>query len=129
ALSLLLAWSRKIVYLNNYIKQGVWDFKLSVPIRRYSKQTLGVFGFGKIPQRLVEKASVFGFNIIVYDPYVSKNIIDQSGAESVSIEELFMQSDFLSVHVPLTEETNHIIDFSKIKTMKNSSVIINTARG
>lgn len=128
-LTLLLSWSRKIVPLNNYIKQGIWDFKLGRPIQRHSTQTLGVYGFGRIPRSLVKKARVFGFDILVHDPFVDDQEIEERGGNSVSLEELFEKSDFISLHVPLTDKTKHIVNYDLLKLMKESAIIINTARG
>lgn len=128
-LTLLLSWSRKIVPLNNYIKQGIWDFKLGRPIQRHSTQTLGVYGFGRIPRSLVKKARVFGFDILVHDPFVDDKEIEERGGNSVSLEELFEKSDFISLHVPLTDKTKHIVNYDLLKLMKESAIIINTARG
>jgi len=129
ALALLLSWSRKITQLNNYVKKGVWDFKLGMPISRYSKQTLGVIGFGRIPRSFVKKAKVFGFNIIVHDPFVPDDVIIAEGATPDSLDGVLVQSDYISVHVPLTKETTHLFNREKFKLMKKNAVIINTARG
>ncbi|MFF2447410.1 C-terminal binding protein [Neobacillus sp. NPDC058068] len=129
ALALLLSWSRKIVQLHNHIRRGNWDFKLGMPIQRYSCQTLGVLGFGRIPRSLVKKARAFGFNIVVYDPFVQDEVIRAEGARPETLEGVLQQSDFISVHIPLTDETKHLLNRDTFKMMKRNAVIINTARG
>ncbi|MDQ0218067.1 C-terminal binding protein [Peribacillus cavernae] len=129
ALALLLSSARKITQLNAHIKSGQWDFKLATPIYRFSKQTLGVLGFGRIPRVLVKKAQPLGFQILVHDPFVPEDDIRQMGAKPVPFEELLTASDFISIHVPLVESTKHLINKHTIRLMKKNAVIINTARG
>src|SRR5699024_11187059 len=112
ALSLLLSWARKIVFFNNNIKNGNWDSNIGPSIQRFSKQIIGVIGFGKIPQSFVKKAKAFHFEILVYDPYVSENVIINAGAKPSDLNEVFKKSDFISIHVPLTKETENLIDRS-----------------
>ncbi|MBO8173331.1 MAG: C-terminal binding protein [Bacillaceae bacterium] len=129
-LALLLSWARKVPLLNNQVKSGRWDFKQAIPIFRFDKKILGVLGFGRIPRRFVEKAHPLGFyKIIAYDPFVSEEEMAESGVEKAALEEVIQQSDFLSIHVPLTEDTYHLLDRDMFQLMKNNAVIINTARG
>jgi D-3-phosphoglycerate dehydrogenase len=129
ALALLFSFARKVVLLNERIKQGVWDYNLGKPIRRMGNQVLGVMGFGRIPRNLVAKAKAFGFHIVVYDPYVDAQIVRDSGAEPVSLEELFRQSDYVSVHTPLTKDTTGLVGRELLSIAKPNLVIINTSRG
>ncbi|KAB7707185.1 C-terminal binding protein [Bacillus aerolatus] len=129
ALALLLAWTRKIPLLNEEVKRGKWDFKSSVPIHRFDQQTIGVLGFGRIPRRFVEKVKPLGAKIAVYDPFVSAADMAKAGAEKMELDELIRVADFLSIHVPLNEQTHHLINEERLKQMKPTAVIINTARG
>lgn len=129
ALALLLSWARKIVLLNQYVKQNIWDFKKSIPIHRFNQQTVGILGFGRIPRRLTEKLVPIGFNVLVYDPYVSPEEISKYQATSASLEEIFAKADFISVHIPLTNETKGLVNKDLFSLTKKSLVIINTARG
>lgn len=129
ALALLFSSARKIVHLNRNVKHGLWDFESSVPMYRYSEQTLGVLGYGRIPRSLVNKAKPFGFRILVYDPYVSESEMRRTGVEPASIEEIFTHSDYITIHVPLTEVTHNLVNKKNISKMKKNAVIVNTSRG
>lgn len=129
ALALLMSWARKVVLLNAHVKNKVWDFKKGVPIHRFNTQTVGVLGFGRIPRSLVKKLLAIGFNVMVYDPYVPDEEIIKAQAKPASMEEIFQQADFVSVHTPLTKETKGIINKDLFNQAKTSLVIINTSRG
>ncbi|AZR71969.1 hydroxyacid dehydrogenase [Anoxybacter fermentans] len=129
AFALLMACARKIVLLNNDVKGGNWDFNISRPVYRLRGRTLGIVGFGKIPRRLAEKAKPFGFEIIVYDPFVDEKVEKEYGVKLVELDELMKRSDFVSVHAPLNENTKHMIGARELGLMKESAFIINTARG
>ena len=96
---------------------------------RLRGQTLGLLGFGRIPQALVPKAKGFGMRIIVCDPYVPENVIKALELERVEVDQLLKESDILSIHSALTPETHHMIGLEQLKKMKPSSYIVNTARG
>jgi len=125
----MLAASRKIVQLNEAVKSGVWDFKVGVPIHRFENRIFGVLGFGKIPRRVIEKVSTFGFEMIAYDPYVPAEEMGKYNVRKVELDEIIQTSDILSLHLPLTESTHHLINEDRIAKMKDGVLIINTARG
>ncbi|WP_299093804.1 C-terminal binding protein [uncultured Metabacillus sp.] len=129
AFSLLLASARKIVQLNNAVKQGVWDYKLGIPIYRLRGRVLGLVGFGKIPQNLAEKARAFGLELLIYDPYISDKTADKYAARLVGLNELMQLSDFISVHSPLTKATEAMISDEQFSLAKPEAFIINTSRG
>ncbi|MFJ7682475.1 C-terminal binding protein [Peribacillus butanolivorans] len=129
ALALLLSWARKVTLLNNEVKKGNWDFKACVPIHRFNEQTVGVLGFGRIPRRFVEKVKPLGFKTAAYDPFVSADDMAAVGVQKMNLEEIICEADYLSVHVPLIDDTFHLINEERLKQMKRNAVIINTARG
>lgn len=130
ALALIMAFARKIVVLNDHVKSaGKWSLKPAVPIRRLSCQTLGFLSFGQIAQRLAAKAAALNFKLLVYDPYVPKEVIAQYGAEAVDFSTLLSNADYLSVHTPLMPETHHLIGGEELAMMKSTAVLINTGRG
>jgi D-3-phosphoglycerate dehydrogenase len=96
---------------------------------RLEGQTLGIVSFGKIPRRLVEKVSAYKFNIIAYDPNVDEKIAAKYNVKLVTFKELLRESDIISVHAPLTEETKGMFSSKQFKIMKSSAYLINTARG
>jgi D-3-phosphoglycerate dehydrogenase / 2-oxoglutarate reductase len=129
ALALLLSSARKVTLLNKEVKKGNWDFKVCVPIHRFDKQTVGVLGFGRIPRRFIEKVKPLGFKTAAYDPFVSAVDMAAVGVQKMDLDEIIGEADYLSIHVPLSDDTYHLINEERLKQMKSNAVIINTARG
>lgn len=129
ALALLLAAARKVALLNEYVKNNVWDYKKAVPIFRLRGRVLGLVGFGKIPQNLCVKAKAFGLRIVAFDPFVSRELALKHGIEPVDLDTLCRTSDFISVHAPLSKDTQALIGERQFNLMKPEAVIINTSRG
>ncbi len=128
ALSMILAINRMIVPDSKMVKLGKWnDVKKSNRVFRLSDATLGVVGFGRIGRRLANKAKVLGLNVIAYDPYINEEVYD--GVKIVSFDKVISSSDILSLHVPLTEETNHLISYKELEKMKENAILINVSRG
>lgn len=125
-MALILACARGITLLNSKIREKIWNFTLAKPLFRTKGKTLGLFGLGKIAREVAQKASGFGFKIIACDPYVSR--ID-GGIELVEFSQLLSDSDFVSIHSPLTDETRHSFGENELKAMKKTAFLINTARG
>jgi D-3-phosphoglycerate dehydrogenase / 2-oxoglutarate reductase len=129
AMALLLSSVRKITKMNNAVKSGTWDFKVAVPVFRLRGRTLGLVGFGNIPQTVAIKAQAFGLNVIASDPFVSEAIAKEKNVELVSLDELCERADYISVHVPLNKHTEGMISHEQFNKMKNEAFIFNTARG
>lgn len=126
---LLLAIARKLCFVNNAVKNGVWDFKISKPIRRLQGKTVGLVGFGRIPRLVAKKLNGFDFETIVSDPFLSAEIAQEYGVQLVDFETLVEKSDFICLHVPLSEKTKHMVDENVFAKMKKAPFIINTGRG
>lgn len=93
-------------------------------------KTIGIVGFGAIGRHVAQMASGLGMRVIVYDAYgIDKNVAYSLNAEIVEFKELIEQSDFISLHIPLTKETENMISTNEFNKMKSNSVLINTARG
>ena len=129
ALAMLLAWVRKIPHYAVEVRKGIWDWKTGRPICRLHGKVLGLLGFGKIAGRLAAKAKALGLVIIAHDPYLPEGVFSALGVKRGGFEELLSQSDFLSIHVPLTKETRHLIDAKALSLMKPTACLINTSRG
>jgi D-3-phosphoglycerate dehydrogenase len=129
AMALLLALARKVPLSNRLVQSGRWEMPAVVPIRRLEGQTLGLVGFGNIPRRVAPKAQAFGLNVVVYDPYVSKDVLAAARVESVSLDDLLARSDFVSVHAPLMPATRGLLNADAFRKMKKGAFVINTARG
>lgn len=124
ALALLLSLNRKIY--RAYIRTRDFNFNISglTGIDLYGK-TAGIIGTGKIGKTFIEICRGLGMNILAYDPYPDTSL----NAKYVSLDELFSQSDVISLHCPLTDSTHHIIDRSAFDIMKKGAFILNTSRG
>lgn len=129
AFALLLALVRKVVKFNNEVKNGTWDFNLGKPIFRLRGRTLGLVGLGRIPQALAKKAQAFGLNVIAYDPYIPEETANRLNVRLTELNDLFRQSDYISVHAPLTKSTRGMISKEQFDLAKKDLFIVNTARG
>jgi D-3-phosphoglycerate dehydrogenase len=129
AMALLLACARKIPIMNRHIKNGNWTRDVGPPMRRLRGKTLGVVGLGKIGAAVVPKAKAFGLNVIAYDPYLSPQAAEARGARLVELSELLSTADFITIHMPLTPETEGLIGEAELRQMKPTAYLINTARG
>jgi D-3-phosphoglycerate dehydrogenase len=98
-------------------------------IPRLLGQTLGLFAFGNVARCTARRAKAFGMHVIAHDPYVSELEITGAGVEPVSFAELLARSDYLSIHSPHNQETEHTFSHDAFGQMKETAVVINTARG
>ena len=132
AVALLLASAKKLVLLNNLVKQGRWSDtrQAMAPMAPVHGQTLGIVGCGNIGRSMAAKAKCFGLKVLGYDPYVDKALVKKSGLTLMSsLPGLLKESDFVSVHAFLNEETRHMIGENEFRQMKPTAYLINTARG
>lgn len=125
-IALILTCVRGITLLDRKIREKKWDFTLAKPLFRTQGKTIGLFGLGRIARMVAQKALGFGFKIIAYDPYISKI---NGGINLVEFSQLLTDSDFISIHVPLTVETKHSFGKNELKVMKKTAYLINTSRG
>ena len=128
ALGLMLALARKIPAADASMKTGVWD-KKSFMGTELRGQKLGVIGFGRIGREVANRARAFGMEILAYDPFFTSRAADAAGVSLVDLDELMVQADVITLHVPALPETRHLINAERLKTMKKGVRIINTARG
>ena len=105
-----------------------WD-KYKFVGRELRGKTLGVLGFGRIGQRVGELARVFKMDIVAYDPYLPAEIFEQQHAKSMSIDEVLKVSDYVTIHMPLNDETRNLFNAKSIAEMKDDAVVLNMARG
>ena len=129
AMALLLAVVRKIPFANARAHAGRWEMPAVVPIHRLRGSTLGLVGFGRIPQMVAPKAKAFGLKVVTYDPYVAEAIIVGAGVERVDFAELVKISDYISIHTPLMPATQGLFNHDLLAQMKPTAYLINTARG
>ncbi|HOJ31732.1 MAG TPA: C-terminal binding protein [bacterium] len=128
AFMLLLACSRK---LKKFSFTGVCDGPIDDfrHIGSIYDETLGLIGFGTIARSLAKKAKCSGMKILAYDPFVEKKVFEKYGGEKVSLKKILQESDYVSLHCPLTEHTHHLIGEKELKLMKKTAYLINTSRG
>lgn len=129
AMALLLALARKIPLANALAQGGRWELAALIPIHRLRGSTLGLVGFGRIPQAVTPRAQAFGLKVVSYDPFVAGDVMAAAGVEKVEFAELLKSSDFISIHAPLTRETTALFNSDSFRQMKSSVYVINTARG
>ncbi|MEM0075039.1 MAG: hydroxyacid dehydrogenase [Nitrososphaerota archaeon] len=128
-LALLLASARNIGYSHLKVVSGEWPKEKSMGIELTGK-TFGIVGFGRIGRRLAQLLKPFNPRILVYDIIRPPDeLLVESGAELTTLENLLKESDFVSLHVPLTQDTSKMIDSTKLSMMKSTAVIVNTSRG
>lgn len=131
AVALMLTAGRKILEGHKAVHEGKWGPR-SVQIDtfyRIKDQVVGLFGFGRISRLTAEKVCGFGMKCLACDPFVSKEDMSEVGVEKVEMDELLKRSDYISLHTPLMEETEHLFNMDKFRSMKKSAWIINTSRG
>ena len=130
AFALLMAAARRIPEAKQYIHAGKWRTWHPTVLSGQDiyGATLGIVGFGRIGQALARRAAGFNMRVLV-DTLEPEDEVRAAGGEKVNLEELLRESDFVSLHVPLTDDTYHLIGKQELAAMKASAVLINTARG
>ncbi len=126
AFGLMLSAARNIPQLHEAVTRGEWPRSEGVEL---AGRTLGIVGMGAIGKRLALRALAFEMEVLAYDPYYDEEFGAAHGIRRMELEELLEASDVISLHVPLTEETKHMISRERIGRMKRGAIIINTARG
>ncbi|RLI28401.1 3-phosphoglycerate dehydrogenase [Candidatus Bathyarchaeota archaeon] len=128
-IGLMIALARRITELDKKMKRGNWCKSSGVGVELRGK-TLGIIGLGRIGGRVAELARVFGMRVIAYDPYVSREKAGRLGVElKERLEDLLRESDFVSIHAVLTEETEGLLGERELRLMKPTAYLVNTARG
>jgi len=127
-IALILALARQIPQATVSMKEGKWEKKRFMGVELFNK-TLGVIGIGNIGSQVAKRAQGLAMNVIAYDPFLSEDKAKAMGVEKVTLQELFRRSDFITIHTPITPETENMINKETIKMMKDGVRIINCARG
>ena len=125
-MGLMLAVARNIPQIDRDIREGDWKKYLGGELWQ---KKLGLIGLGNIAKGVAYRAKGFDMQLTAYDPYASAEVAKVHGISLVSFEEVITESDFVSLHAPLTEETNSMFGAEQFKKMKSTSYLINTARG
>ncbi|MEI6513829.1 MAG: hydroxyacid dehydrogenase, partial [bacterium] len=128
AFALMLALARNIPQADASLRSGEWERNKFIGTEVY-KKTLGIVGMGRIGTEVAKRAKAFRMTVIANDPFLSEERSIEIGVESVSLEDLYKRSDFITLHVPKTPETAGMINAEAISMMKTGVRIINAARG
>lgn len=128
-LALLLACARRIVDYAQATRAGIWNLQGVRPMARLRDQTLGLIGYGNIARRVAQRASALGLHVLAYTPRLAADAPAPWGRGTNDLGELLAASDYVSLHVPLTEATRGLIDAPALRRMKPTAYLINTARG
>jgi len=126
ALALLLACARKVGYFHSQTKQGIYALQSGARMQRIAAKTLGLIGLGRIARALVPKARAFGLRVAAHTASGNDH---GTGCEMLPLDELLAQSDFVSLHAPLTDQTRRMIGPRELSLMKPTAYLINTSRG
>ena len=126
--AMMAALSRNIPQANKVMHAGGWDRKKFVGVELRNK-TLAVIGLGRIGAGVAKRAQAFEMNVIAYDPFVSAERAESLGVKLMELDELFKKADFITVHMPLTKQTENMITLEQMKLMKPTTRLINCARG
>lgn len=127
-MSLIMSLSRNIPLADASMKRKEWKRKDFMGVELYNK-TIGIIGLGRIGMEVAKRCLAFGMRVKAYDPFLSREVAEKIGIELGTLEDLYRAADYITVHVPLTEETKNMISDKQIEMMKSGVRLINCARG
>ncbi len=130
-LALLLAAARQLPYMTDAMRRGEWSARHHPGVHRVAGRTLGLVGFGASARAVAARARAFDLRLLAWvrNPAKDHDAARAAGVELVDLDRLLADSDFVSIHLPLTAETRHLIDAERLARMRPTAVLINTARG
>jgi len=132
AWALLMAVARRVVEADRYVRTGKWKVSWHPTMllgRDVHGATMGIVGAGRIGSSVAKRAKGFNMKILYYDVVPRPEVETELGAKNVDLDTLFKESDFISVHVPLTKQTYHMINEERLRLMKKTAYLINNSRG
>ncbi|MEE3042227.1 MAG: phosphoglycerate dehydrogenase [Candidatus Latescibacterota bacterium] len=128
AVSMMMALARNIPQASHSVKGGKWDKSAFIGVEMTGK-TLGVFGIGQVGREVARRAAALGMRVLAYDPPFTPEVAQSYGAQLVSAEEIWPEADFLTFHLPLTDQTRHRLSTAELAQCKDGVRVINCARG
>jgi D-3-phosphoglycerate dehydrogenase len=130
AVALMMACVRTLLVRDHNLRQGNFELGIVEEIYRTTGKNLGIVGYGKIARAFHRKWKGFRpGRVLVCDPYVPSDSVVAAGAEAVDLDILLAESDFITIHTPLTPQTRHLIDAAALNRMKKTAILVNTSRG
>ena len=129
-MALLLAWNRRIVPLDRSVRTTGWgSVPLTMRMMRLRDKTLGIVGYGRIGRAVAVKAQAFGFEVVAHDPVMDDEMAEKQGVRPVDLPTLLSESEFVTLHAPVTPATAGLIGRAEMEMMKPEAFLINCARG
>lgn len=128
-IALVVAMQRRLGWVDAQMHSGAWPMLKPTSLRRLGGQTLGLLGAGRIGRRVAARAKGLGLRVIAHDPGLTDDEMRSAGIEPVGWDALFAQADILSVHVPLSESTLHLVNAQVLAQLKTGAFLVNTSRG
>lgn len=126
AVALILGIMKNLHLFDNAVRQGQWS---RFTMRELKAKTVGIVGFGRIGRRLAQLLQSFDVELVAYDPYMNEEEAKRLNVKPVGLDELLACSDVVSLHIPATSETHHLINHETIAKMKDGAYLVNTSRG
>ena len=128
--AMLLAYARHVPAADRSVREGKWERSSYIGFELAGK-TLGILGLGRIGFRVAVRARAFGMRVLAYDPYMVPQhpAVTETGTELAPLERVLRESDVITCHLPLTDETQHLLNADRLALMKPEAVLINTSRG
>jgi D-3-phosphoglycerate dehydrogenase len=128
AIGMLLALNNHLIRVNNEVRNGIWKREENRGVEIQGK-TIAIIGFGNMGKSMAKKLQGFDANVLVYDPYITISKEEYPYVKQVTLNQIFEQADIISLHVPLTEETNQMVNDHFLSRFKKEITLINSARG
>ncbi len=129
SVAMAVALGRQLPQLAARLQAGIWKMQSAGPMPAFREMTFATAGFGRIARATLDRARGFKFRLAAYDPFVADNALADAGVDRLTLDELFAQADVLSLHLPLTPETRHLVNAERLRAMKLTAILVNTARG
>ena len=128
-MALALSLARQLPQIDRRTRAGTWRITPDAPMPAFRASTFATVGFGRIARAVLDRARAFGFRLAAFDPLVDDDAFERAGVERLSLDALFAEADIVSLHCPLTPETAHLVSAERMRTMKPTAILVNTARG
>jgi D-3-phosphoglycerate dehydrogenase len=127
--ALAFALARRLTAYDDAVRAGRWDVRVGVPVHRLHGKTLGLVGFGRIAQIVAIRALAFGMSVVTYARHPDAELARRLGVSFADLDTVFAQADVVSVHLPLTAQTERIVSAALLRRMKRTAIFINVSRG
>lgn len=129
ALAMALALARQVSAIDQRVRSGTWKIVPDAPMPSFASMTFATVGFGRIARAVLDRARGFRFKLAAFDPFQDNDAFAEAGVARLTLDDLFASADIISLHTPLTPETHHLINADRLQQMKNTAIVVNTARG